>query len=267
MPGRARSRAPGCVASSGQLAARAVALVTVNATLEAELRRRLGVRRSVVVHNAPPRWTAPDTPPDLLRVTLGLAPGTPLVLYHGGLTEERGLLQLVEAMMEPGMDHAHLALLGAGPLRERLARRVAETDAAGRVHLLDPVSPDDLAMWVASADVGAMPNLPVNANERLSTPNKLFESMAVGLPVVSSDFPERRRIIFDEAHGPLGAVCDPTDPASVAAALRSVLELSGQARTELRRRILRAAHERWNWEIEGAKLVALYEALARDLAR
>ena len=154
--------------------------------------------------------------------------------------------------------------LGGGPLRDRLASRAAEPAAGGRVHLLDAVPPDELAGWVASADVGVMPNQPVNANERLSTPNKLFESIAVGLPVVSSDFPERRRIIIDDPDGPLGAVCDPTDPASIAAAIRSILDLPADERAALRTRILRAAHERWNWETESAKLVALYEALATE---
>ena len=130
------------------------------------------------------------------------------------------------------------------------------------MHVLPAVPPDELSDWVASADVGAMPNQPRTLNERLSTPNKLFETLAVGLPVVSSDFPERRRIIIGDPDGPLGALCDPTNPASIAAALRSVLDLDPAARDDLRRRCLQAAHERWNWETEGARLVQLYADLA-----
>jgi len=245
-----------------RLALRADALVTVNRTLEETLRARLGIARSLVVHNAPPRWMPPVERPDLLRRRLGLAPGTPVVLYHGGLTAERGLLQLVDALARPELADACLVLLGGGPLRDAIAARAAPI--AHRVHLLDAVAPDDLALWVASADVGVMPNQPVNANERLSTPNKLFESIAVGLPVVSSDFPERRRIIVDDPDGPLGALCDPTDPASIAAAIRGILTLDPEAGINLRLRILRAAHERWNWETEGARLVELYARLAAE---
>jgi glycosyltransferase involved in cell wall biosynthesis len=57
-----------------------------------------------------------------------------------------------------------------------------------------------------------MTNQPAGMNEVLSTPNKLFESIAAGVPVVTSDFPERRAIVLNPALGPLGAVCDPTDP-------------------------------------------------------
>jgi glycosyltransferase involved in cell wall biosynthesis len=243
------------------MARQAVALVTVNATLEGILRDQLGLKRSVVVHNAPPRWTAPDPAPDLLRAKLGLAPGTKLVLYHGGMTAERGLLPLVDALERPEMADVHLVLMGSGALRGKLETRANGPKAGGRIHVIDPVPPDDLAAWVASADVGAMPNLPMNANERLSTPNKLFESIAVGLPVVSSDFPERKRIILGDPDGPLGAVCDPAKPEAIARAIRSILDLAPDARADLHRRILHAAHERWNWEIESAKLAGLYESL------
>jgi glycosyltransferase involved in cell wall biosynthesis len=94
----------------------------------------------------------------------------------------------------------------------------------------------------------------------------LFESLATGLPVVVSDFIEMRRIVLEDPDGPLGAVCDPADPASVATAIRSILDLSQEERDALRARCLRAAHERWNWETESARLVALYDSLALEAA-
>ena len=247
-----------------RLARHAVALVTVNRTLEAILRNNLGITRSIVVHNAPPRWIPPDPAPDLLRERLHLPPEARIALYHGSFAPDRGLEQLADAVLEPGMDDTHLVFLGYGRLRDELAERAAAPASRGRIHLLDAVPPDELAAWVASADVGVMPNQPVSANQRLSTPNKLFESMAVGLPIVSSDFPERRRIILDDPAGRLGAVCDPTKPEAIAAAIRSIVDLPIAERAALRSRILQAAHERWNWETESARLVALYEELAAE---
>ena len=249
-----------------RLSARATALVTVNRTLGRTLHDRLSMSRIVVVHNCPARWDPPPTPVDPLRPAAGLAPGTPVVLYHGGFTRDRGLLELADAMLEPGLEAAHLVLLGFGPLEDDLRSRAREARCGGRVHVLSPVRPDQLPEWVAAADVGAMPNQPRTANERLSTPNKLFESLAVGLPVVSSDFPERRSIVVDDPDGPLGALCDPTDVGSIAAAIRSILDLDPAARADLRARCLRAAHDRWNWETESAKLVELYASLAAELA-
>ncbi|MGZ8437623.1 MAG: glycosyltransferase [Candidatus Limnocylindrales bacterium] len=249
-----------------RLSARATALVTVNRTLGRTLDERLAMTRIVVVHNCPPRWDPPVSPVDPLRPTAGLPPGTPVVLYHGGFTRDRGLLELADAMLEPGLEDAHLVLLGFGPLEADLLARSREPRADGRLHVLPAVPPDQLPDWVAAADVGAMPNQPRTANERLSTPNKLFESLAVGLPVVSSDFPERRSIVVDDPDGPLGALCDPTDIRSIATAIRSILDLDPAARADLRARCLRAAHDRWNWETESAKLVALYASLGDEAA-
>ena len=238
-------------------------VITVNESLADDLQERLG-RRPVIVRNTPPAWTPPEPPPDLLRERLGLAAGTPLVLYHGGFLPDRGLPELIAALGEPGLERAHLVLLGSGPLEPLLAELAAAPAAGGRVHLLAPVPPDALLAWVASADVAAMPNQPRTRNERLSTPNKLFEALAAGVPVVSSDFPERRHILLDDPEGPLGRVCDPTDRAALAAALRELLDLPPAERAALRARILRAAHARYTWEAESARLLEAYRPLLED---
>jgi glycosyltransferase involved in cell wall biosynthesis len=243
------------------LSRRAYALVTVNQTLADELDRDYGFRRVVVLHNTPSRWDPPAAPKDRLRAAAGIEPGTPLALYHGGFGADRGLVPLAEAMLAPGLEGCHLVYLGFGELKERLVELAAEPRFGGRIHVLDAVPPDELLAWVASADVGVMPNQPTTANERLSTPNKLFESLAAGIPVVTSDFPERRRIILEDPAGPLGAVCDPTDPLSIGAAIRSIVSLDSAAAADLRRRCLAAAHERWNWETESRRLVDLYADL------
>ena len=243
------------------------AVITVNDGLAAELGAIATPRRILVVRNTPPapspEASAPSSArPDRLRAALGLASDTKIVLYHGGLLRDRGLPQLILAMTAPGLEQAHLVLMGSGPMTPELARHVAESpDLTARVHLLPPVPPADLGAWVASADVGAMPNQPRTANERISTPNKLYECLAAGIPVVSSDFPERRRIIADDPDGPLGALCDPADPASIGAALRSILDLDATATATLRARCLTAARLRWNWEAQSAGLLALYADL------
>jgi glycosyltransferase involved in cell wall biosynthesis len=249
-----------------RLARQAVALVTVNRSLGELLGARLGFKRVVVVHNTPARWTVPAVRPDLLRQAARLPPGTPIVLYHGAFSPHRGLEELADALLVPGMEAVHAVYLGYGSLEGALRQRAAEPSYGGRLHVLDAVPPDILPDWVASADVGVMPIQASTLNHRLSSPNKLFESIATGLPVVVSDFEEMRRIVLADPDGPLGAVCDPVDPVSIAAAIRSILDLDPGAREALRARCLRAAHERWNWETESARLVALYASLALEVA-
>jgi glycosyltransferase involved in cell wall biosynthesis len=94
-----------------------------------------------------------------------------------------------------------------------------------------------------------------------ATPNKLWEGLAAGVPVIVSDFPVMRRIVMDDPVGPLGATCDPTDPRSIAGAIRAIVERQPDERAALRARCLRVAHERWNWENESARLVDLYAGI------
>ena len=260
------ARLPGLLRRAFQLrerrwARRATRVLTVNEACADYLAGSLHVARPAVVMNAQAAWTPPQPPPDLFRKHLHLPAGTPIVLYHGAFMRDRGLPELAGAMRLPGLEAAHLVLLGSGALEHELRRLAAEPAAGGRVHLLPPVPPAELLPWVASADVGVMPNQPRTLNERLSTPNKLFECIAAGLPVVSSDFPERRRIIVDDPDGPLGVVCDPTDAAALAAAIQSILGLDPAARAELRARILRAAHTRYAWDRQFEVVLREYGAL------
>lgn len=244
-----------------RLAARASALVTVNRTLAAMLGPRLGIARVTVVHNCPPRWSPPAPRPDRIRAATGIPVDAPVLLYHGAFMAQRGLRVLADAILSAGLERAHAVFLGFGPMERELRALASDSRWAGRLHVLPGVPPDELLAWVGSADVGIMANQPRSANELHSTPNKLFECLAAGVPVVSSDFPERRSIVIGDPDGPLGTMCDPTDPASVAAAIRQVVDLPPDQAADLRARCLKAAHERWNWETESARLVALYREL------
>ena len=250
-----------------RLARRCDGIITVNQACAAELARRFGVTGIVVVHNCPPRWDPPAPTADRVRRALDLDPAARIVLCHGGLGAGRGLELTIEAMAHLPDVPAHLVFMGYGPSVERYRDLADQAGLGDRFHLLDAVDPEAVLEWVTGVDVDVMVIQPTELNTILSTPNKLFESLAAGVPVVSSDFPSRRGIIIDDPNGPLGAVCDPTDPGAIADAIRRVLELEPGARADLRARCLRAAHERWNWETESAKLIALYANLAERRRR
>jgi glycosyltransferase involved in cell wall biosynthesis len=238
--------------------AEAAALVTVNESLAEDLGGTYRPRRTVVVHNCPEAWDPPSPRPDLIRAATGIPADAPIALYHGGFSAHRGLEELAGAILRPGLEGVHAVYLGYGSQRAMLERMVGDPVYGGRLHVLTAVPPDELLPWVASADVGVMPIQASTRNHRLSTPNKLFEGLAAGLPVVVSDFPEMHRIVLDDPSGPLGAVCRPDDVDDVARAIRSIVDLPADAEAALRERCLRAAHDRWNWATEVAGLVQLY---------
>jgi len=245
---------------------RTAALVTVNRSLEEVLTERYHPRRTVVLHNTPNRWTMPATPPRLLRDAAGIGPNVPIALYHGGFSLHRGLEELAAAILEPGLERVHAVFLGYGGQKDWLVAEAADQRYGGRLRVLAAVPPDRLLEWVVDADVGVMPIQTSTLNHYLSTPNKLFECLAAGVPVVASDFPEMRRIVMEDPDGPLGELCDPADPADVARAIGRILALDPAAMADLRRRCLNAAHERWNWETESTRLIALYADLTRPAA-
>ncbi len=120
--------------------------------------------------------------PDRIREATGIPPERKVVLFLGRLGRERGLEEAAEAVLH--LEDAALVVLGFGPWAERLRERDREPRYAGHHYTLPPVHPDDVPLWTASADVSVIA-VPANSlNQRLSTPNKFWESLTAGTPVV-----------------------------------------------------------------------------------
>jgi glycosyltransferase involved in cell wall biosynthesis len=126
---------------------------------------------------------------------------------------------------------------------------------------VDPVTPPELLAWVASADLGVMPNPGLTLNDQFSSPNKLFECLAAGTPVVASDFPTIHRIVLGDPDGPLGGLCDPSRIDSIIDAILAIAHLQPARQQDLRERCLRATALRWNWDREADTLRALYRSI------
>jgi glycosyltransferase involved in cell wall biosynthesis len=237
------------------------AVITVNQSLASILAERFGGRRVDVIYNCPPRTTG-SLRGSPIRVRTGISRRTPLVLYHGSLAPHRGVEQLLAAIRLPALTGVHLAFLGFGPLAGWLREASQDSMYEHRVHVLDPVPPEELVGWLAGVDVAVAPIQASTMNHRFSSPNKVFEAIAAGTPVAGSDFPEFRRVILDPRFGPLGELFDPSRPEQIAAAIRRLLDLSPAERGSLRRRCRRAAAVRWNWQEESVHLVRMYDAFA-----
>ncbi|HET7646596.1 MAG TPA: glycosyltransferase, partial [Candidatus Limnocylindria bacterium] len=237
---------------------RAAAWITVSPSIARHLEREYGLAHVESVPNYP------DLGVEARRRELRSLPGgnripdgAPIVLYLGALLPGRGLEQLISAMAD--VPEAHLVFLGEGGLRLALEERAATLGISDRVHILDPVPPADVVAYAASATVGVAPGQPVSLSYTYSLPNKLFESMAAGLPVVASDFPEVRRVLEREQ---AGVIVDARRPEAIADALRELLaDPVGAARMGANGR--QAVRERYNWSVSADALVKVYAGLRR----
>ena len=85
-------------------------------------------------------------------------------------------------------------------------------------------------------------------------PNKLFEYMMADVPLIGSDSPGIGRVVEETG---TGEVCDPEDPVALAAAIQRILEDPDRYRKGLE-----DARVQYNWGVEEAKLLALYESFS-----
>jgi glycosyltransferase involved in cell wall biosynthesis len=237
------------------------AVVTVNDALADHCHRLWPFReRPTVLLNCQPRWTPPTAQPDLIREAAGLPAERRIVLFLGKLGRQRGLEMAAQAVAR--LPEAALVMLGSVVNAEwdaALKARSADPRLSGRHVVLPAVHPDEVRLWAASADVSVIA-VPANSlNQRLSTPNKFWESLAGGTPVVIGKDLEVMRAIV-EAEG-LGAVADPLDPDDLARALGDILDQPAGAYDAMRGRCLTVSRERYNWETAVQSYLRLVESL------
>lgn len=241
---------------------RADAVVTVNDALADHCRRLWPFReRPTVLLNCQPRWTPPATRPDLIREAAELPGERRIVLFLGKLGRQRGLEMAAEAVVR--LPDTALVMLGTSVNPQwgaAMDARSRDPRFAGRHIILPPVHPDVVRSWAASADVSIIAVPADSLNQRLSTPNKFWESLAAGTPVVIGGELEVMRAIVEDDR--LGAVADPTDPADLARALTEILEQPPEAYAAMRERCLAVTRDRYNWETSVEPYLDLVARLA-----
>jgi glycosyltransferase involved in cell wall biosynthesis len=232
---------------------RCAAVITVSDGIALRLRGRYGlVRTPTVLRNVSDLSTDGTGG---LRAALGIDADTPLVLHQGAPAPSRGCETLLAAVAR--LAGVHLAMLGdAEPeYRRHLEATVAGLGLGDRVALLPSVPLEQLLAYTAEADVGVSLLQDTCENHRLALPNKLFEYIAAGVPVVASDLPEMRALI--ERYG-VGWSVDAADAGLLAGALARALEHRGSERLAAN---LAAAAEELRWSRERERLVELYAEL------
>jgi len=218
---------------------RADQVFTVSDSIADALRADYSIVRPVVVHNAPPSSAPiPENSSSSLGDRLDLT--APIVLHLGQMKAHRGGPNLIRAMRD--VPEAHLVFLGYGSEQQQLTNLVTELNLTGRVHFLPPVSPDEIRHAIRDAHIGVTMLEGTCLNHRFALPNKLFDYVHAGIPVLGADLDEVRMVI--DSHD-IGMTANPSDPASIASALRRMLDAGNQTRW---RSNMKQAAETFSWE-------------------
>ena len=227
--------------------------ITVSPSIARSLQERYPSLASVTVLRNLPLYK-PHEESDLIRQMLGIASERPVVLYQGGFLTANGLHEQIRAAKN--FKDAAFVLIGDGPCEAELKDLVRKKGLQHCVYFIDRVPFHQLHAYTCSADLGLCLIRGTGQSFYYSLPNKLFEYMMGGLPVLASNFPEMQHVV--EKTG-AGSVTDPEDIEAISEAVCALL--SDSAGRRVRRAASLRAARRFNWECESEALTGLYERL------
>lgn len=188
------------------------------------------------------------------RRQLGLPAGPQIVVYTGGLLAWKGVDVLIDAAR--ALPEAYFVV--AGGLEADVARLRARAGGLSNVRVDGFQAPDRVALYLAAGDVGVVPNRAQPAiSSRYTSPLKVFESMAAGLPLVASDLPSLREILRPDVDAVFVA---PDDPGALERGLARIL-----SDEPLRARLaanLRARAPDHTWDAGARRILAWMDARA-----
>jgi glycosyltransferase involved in cell wall biosynthesis len=230
---------------------RAAAVVTVNESIAGLYAEAYGVR-PLVIRNCHDR-TGDQPGGPTIRARLGLESDDFLLVAIGHAKDALATDRLIEALRD-APPAVHVALIGRGhEATMALAQRLG---LGARVHAPGAIAAHALVPALEGADASIILYRPVTADYAFSLPNKLFQAIAAGLPVLYPALVEIKGLA--EAHG-FGLEIDPARSDSIAVALNRLVD-DAPLRATLGANARRAA-EALSWENEENRLAELVRSL------
>ena len=180
-------------------------------------------------------------------------PGEILVLHIGTGHKGRGGQNMIKALKYLPTD---ISLVFLGSEEDWLMNFAKELGLEKRVHFLQPVPPNEVVSVATSADLGLSLTENLAPSFYYSLPNKIFQYIAAGVPVLGSNFPEFKKVILENK---IGEVVNPQYPQAIAKKIKIMLEPEKQKKYRVN--LLGLAKNKYNWALEEKKLFSLYQDL------
>jgi len=171
-------------------------IITVSPSICAWYQRRYPQKPVHLIRNIPAA-TGSAVSPVPLRAALGVPDDALLFLYLGGLTRWRGIEAILDAFSRTEVVH-HVLFMGSGPLTESIEQAAK---SCRRIHHRKPVPPAEVVTTAAGGDIGLCFIDDICLSKRFCLPNKLFECLLAGLPIIASNLPDQAELIKRYAAG------------------------------------------------------------------
>lgn len=169
------------------------AMMTVNESLAGFFARKYKIKKPSVVRSIPATPLRKVQPVDL-RKNFQWPGNSIILLYQGALNPGRGIGTSIEALSHLP-DNYKMVIIGDGPLKSSFEEMTEAMRLTDRIKFIGQVPNNQLASYTQGADIGLCLIEPINLSKQFSLPNKIFEYIHAGIPVLGSDLPEIRQII------------------------------------------------------------------------
>jgi len=220
--------------------------IVVGPAIEKWYRDKYGISNIVTVKNCPlyqDRYVS-----DLLRETQNIPAEKKVLLYQGGLALGRGIEGILAAFDQRDTGGLVVVFMGYGGLEKLISDFAARNDNI----FLQPAAPPEVVLqYTASADYGISYIDNPSLNDRYCLPNKMFEFVMAGLPVLVNDAPEMSDFVKSTGVGAVMAALTWSD------IHKSIREIEGIPREKLEANLSKAAKEN-SWETQEKMMLKAY---------
>jgi glycosyltransferase involved in cell wall biosynthesis len=210
-------------------------------------RNKYGLSNIVTVLNCPEFQEPQST--KRLHHELVIPEGKKIVLYQGGLIRGRGVEQLLKVFSEYDDGKHVLVLMGYGELELRIKEYA---DSHSNVYFQAAVAPTVVLKYTASADIGISYIDNPSLNDHWCLPNKLFEYIMAGLPVIVNNAPEMGHVVNENK---IGIVLNELTPKSLKQALDELAHIDAG---DLKENLKRAA-SKYSWKNQERVMINAYK--------
>jgi len=243
---------------------RAALTITVNNTIARALEELAGLEEGAVavVRNIPKLDAVPTRAYPSIKEELGLPDDAFVVLYQGGTGPSRLIEPIIQSLVYA--KKAYLVIRGPSLdlFGDDYRRVAARAGVSGRVILNEAVPSRDVVAAAAGADAGVWSLPDISKNFRFALPNKVFEYLAAGLPLLVANYPEPRAIIEQYQ---CGLHFDPYSPKSIGDAINKMIT-DREFHTRCRRNVPKAL-ERLDAKGEWSRYADLFDNLWEQTLR